>query len=108
MKQLLGIPAHATITALVAIGLAGQLPTDTLASGLRATGIGCFFDERVPADGTSVDFTPRAAVGAHLALDATTAVSARVGWLHLSNAQTGENNPGIDTLAVSLGLHIAY
>lgn len=67
-----------------------------------------FFDERVPADGTSVDFTPRAAVGAHLALDATTAVSARVGWLHLSNAQTGENNPGIDTLAVSLGLHIAY
>ena len=66
------------------------------------------FDGRVPDDGTSVDFTPRAAIGAHIALDATTALSARVGWLHLSNAQTGENNPGIDTLAVSLGLHIAF
>jgi len=66
------------------------------------------FDEPVPAEGTSVVFSPRAAVGAQFALDATTHVSARVGWLHFSNAQTGEENPGIDALSVSLGMHLEF
>ena len=66
------------------------------------------FTAPVPAEGTSFDFTPRASVGANFSLDARTALSASVGWLHLSNAQTGENNPGIDTIAIGLGLHFAF
>ncbi|MFZ9914920.1 MAG: acyloxyacyl hydrolase [Phycisphaerales bacterium] len=27
-----------------------------------------------------------------------------MGWFHVSNAQTGEDNPGIDALSLSLGL----
>lgn len=66
------------------------------------------FDQPVPADGVQGDFTPRAAIGMNLALDATTSLSMQAGWLHLSNAQTGENNPAIDALAIGLGLHFEF
>ena len=73
------------------------------------TGVGYeIFDHPVPEEGVSGDFTPRAAVGARIAIDTSTSLSLRAGWLHLSNAQTGENNPGIDTLAIGLGLHIEF
>lgn len=72
-------------------------------------GVGvCVFDSPVPIDATSVNFTPRAAIGANFAIDATTELSTRIGWLHISNAQTGEQNPGVDTLAFALGLQFAF
>jgi hypothetical protein len=66
------------------------------------------FDNPVPAEATSVAFSPRAAAGAQFALDAGTHCSVRVGWLHFSNAQTGEENPGIDALSFAVGLHIEF
>lgn len=66
------------------------------------------FDEPVPGDATTGLFTPRAALGAVLPIDADSSLVASIGWLHLSNAQTGENNSGIDTLAVGLGLSIRF
>lgn len=66
------------------------------------------FDAPVPQEGTSVDFTPRAAVGIAWPIADRTTLDARVGWLHFSNAQTGEENPGVDALAASVGLHIAF
>jgi hypothetical protein len=76
-------------------------------------GIGLnWFDDPVPAEGTQIDFSPRAAIGVQWALDRAAAdgamVSARVGWLHFSNAQTGEENPGIDALSLALGLHLPF
>ena len=66
------------------------------------------FDSPVPQEGTTVDFSPRAAVGVALPVAERTTLDARIGWLHFSNAQTGEENPGIDALAASVGLHIAF
>ncbi len=76
-------------------------------------GIGLnWFDDPVPAEGTQIDFSPRAAVGVQWPLDGAIAdgamLSARVGWLHFSNAQTGEENPGVDALSVGLGLHLPF
>jgi hypothetical protein len=70
--------------------------------GLLAT------DGRLPSEGTEINFTPRASVGATVELNATTQLLARVGWLHVSNAQTGDENSGIDALAVGLGLSFAF
>jgi len=66
------------------------------------------FSDPVPADGVTGDFTPRAAFGANIDLDARTSLSLHLGWLHLSNAQTGEDNPGIDAAAIGLGLQIEF
>lgn len=73
------------------------------------TGVGyVLFSDPVPEDGVTGDFTPRAAFGANFDIDARTSLSVHVGWLHLSNAQTGENNPGVDAAAIGLGLHIEF
>lgn len=66
------------------------------------------FDEPVPSDATTGLFTPRASLGAMLPIDANSSLTASIGWLHMSNAQTGENNSGIDTLAIGLGLSIRF
>ena len=69
--------------------------------------IGCgavWFTDRVPAGGSDFDFSPRASIGASIALGGSARLDARVGWFHLSNAQTSEGNPGVDALAVGLGL----
>ena len=66
------------------------------------------FDTPVPQEGTTVDFSPRAALGIALPVAERTTLDARIGWLHFSNAQTGEENPGIDALSASIGLHIAF
>ena len=66
------------------------------------------FDSPVPVDGVTGDFTPRAAIGADFSLDARTTLGVQAGWLHLSNAQTGENNPGVDALAIGLALRIEF
>jgi hypothetical protein len=66
------------------------------------------FSAPVPSEATTTSFTPRAAVGMSFPIDADSEFSARIGWLHLSNAQTGEQNPGIDALSVSLALSIEF
>jgi hypothetical protein len=76
-------------------------------------GIGLnWFDDPVPSDGTHLDFSPRAAIGMQWPLDGDAddgaMISARVGWLHFSNAQTGEENPGVDALSLALGLHLPF
>jgi hypothetical protein len=67
-----------------------------------------WFDHPVPASATSFDFSPRASFGAAYEINATTHLDARIGWLHFSNAQTGEQNPGLDLLAVGVGLSFAF
>lgn len=67
-----------------------------------------FLDNPVPTDGSETNFTPRAAFGATFAMSDTTRLVARVGWLHLSNAQTDSTNPGLDTLAIGLGLSFDF
>lgn len=69
--------------------------------------IGCgavWFTDRVPPGGSDFNFSPRASIGASIALGGSARLDARVGWFHLSNAQTSEGNPGLDALAVGLGL----
>ncbi|MCE2884810.1 MAG: acyloxyacyl hydrolase [Planctomycetaceae bacterium] len=60
--------------------------------------------EAVPEQGTTTNFTPRINVGATFALSPTSDLLVRAGWFHLSNAQTGDENDGVDALAVGLGV----
>ncbi len=62
----------------------------------------------IPAVGSDFNFTPRAMLGTTMRLDDGVLLDARVGWFHVSNAQTGETNPGLDTLAVGLGLSFEF
>lgn len=73
-----------------------------LGCGLLAT------DNELPSGGTELNFTPRADFGATFALDARTHLIARLGWFHVSNAQTGEGNPGIDAASVGLGISFGF
>lgn len=66
------------------------------------------FTDDVPAGGSTFNFTPRALVGFTAPLDARTRIFAAGGWFHISNAQTGGENPGIDALAIFAGLSLAY
>jgi len=60
--------------------------------------------EAVPERGTTTNFTPRINVGATFALSPTSDLFVRAGWFHLSNAQTGDENDGVDALAVGIGV----
>jgi hypothetical protein len=62
----------------------------------------------IPEGGSAVNFTPRADVGGMWLMSEGVALSARVGWFHVSNAQTDEANPGLDTLAIGLGLSFDF
>jgi len=62
------------------------------------------FSDDVPDGGTDHDFTPRAAIGATYAIADGVRVVGRAGWFHISNAQTGPSNPGLDSFAVTIGL----
>lgn len=62
------------------------------------------FSDEVPSGGTDYDFTPRAALGATYELGGGARLVGKVGWFHISNAQTGPNNPGLDSLSVGIGL----
>ena len=61
------------------------------------------FSDDFPSGGTDYDFTPRAALGATYALGGGARLVGKVGWFHVSNAQTGPNNPGLDSLSVGIG-----
>lgn len=62
------------------------------------------FSDQVPSGGTDYDFTPRAALGMTYELGEGTRLVGKVGWFHISNGQTGPNNPGLDSLSVGIGL----
>ncbi len=62
----------------------------------------------VPPGGTRLNFTPRAGVGGTLGLDDRTRLMLGLRWFHISNAQTGSDNPGIDALQVVAGLSFAF
>lgn len=62
------------------------------------------FSDDVPSGGTDYDFTPRAALGFTYALDDGIRLVGRAGWFHISNGQTGPENPGFDSASISLGL----
>ena len=62
----------------------------------------------VPPGGTRLNLTPRAGVGGTLGLDDRTRLVLGLRWFHISNAQTGSDNPGIDTLQVVAGLSFAF
>ena len=62
------------------------------------------FSDEVPSGGTDYDFTPRAAVGVTYELGGGTRLVGKVGWFHISNGQTGPNNPGLDSVAAAIGL----
>ena len=72
-------------------------------------GIGLLWTgDDVPPGGTRLNFTPRAGVGGTLGLDDRTRLVLGLRWFHVSNAQTGSDNPGIDALQVVAGLSFAF
>lgn len=64
--------------------------------------------EAVPEQGSTTNFTPRINVGATFALSSTSELLLRAGWFHLSNAQTGDENDGVDALAVGVGVSWSF
>jgi hypothetical protein len=66
------------------------------------------FDNETPPGGTHFSFTPRLGVGGTVRLSDTAQLEARVGWFHISNAQTGDDNPGYDSVAIGAGVSFAF
>lgn len=66
------------------------------------------FDNDTPPGGTDFNFTPRAGVGATIRLSDSAQLVGRVGWFHISNGQTGDDNPGYDSIAIGLGLALTF
>lgn len=64
------------------------------------------FSDEVPAGGTDYDFTPRAAFGMTYELGGGTRLVGKVGWFHISNGQTGPDNPGLDSVSAAIGLSL--
>ena len=62
------------------------------------------FSDDTPDGGTEHDFTPRAAIGATYELSEGVRLVGKAGWFHISNAQTGPSNPGLDSVSVLVGL----
>jgi hypothetical protein len=59
---------------------------------------------RIPEGGTRFNFTPQAGLGATWALDDDWRLRVALGWYHMSNARTGNNNPGLDAVALTIGI----
>ena len=64
--------------------------------------------EAIPDRGTTTNFTPRVNIGASFALSPTSDLLVRAGWFHMSNAQTGEENDGVDAASIGIGLSFAF
>ncbi len=58
----------------------------------------------IPERGTRFNFTPQAGLGATYALGDGWRGRFSVGWYHMSNARTGSINPGLDAIAISVGI----
>jgi len=73
--------------------------------------IGCgmlFTNEPVPSDGGRVNFTPRAGVGGTVAIGGSARLMGGLRWYHISNANTGQDNPGRDSLQVYGGVSFPF
>lgn len=64
--------------------------------------------EAVPDRGTTTNFTPRVNIGASFALSPTSSLLVRAGWFHMSNAQIGQENDGVDAASIGIGLSFAF
>ena len=72
-------------------------------------GIGGFFGSNsVPPPGSRFNFTPQVGLGATYEISHKTRVIAGIKWYHLSNANTFEDNPGIDHALFYGGLSFAF
>jgi hypothetical protein len=73
--------------------------------------IGCgmlFTNEPVPTDGGRVNFTPRAGLGGTVAIGPSARFMGGMRWYHISNANTGQDNPGRDSLQVFGGVSFPF
>ena len=59
---------------------------------------------RIPVGGTRFNFSPQAGLGATFALGDDWRLRTVLGWYHMSNARTGNNNPGLDAVAITIGI----
>ncbi len=59
---------------------------------------------QIPEGGTRFNFTPQAGLGVTWELDDDWRLRAALGWYHMSNARTGNNNPGLDAVAITIGI----
>lgn len=66
------------------------------------------FDNETPPGGSHFNFTPRLGGGATIRLSDTAQLVARVGWFHISNAQTGDDNPAYDSIAIGGGVSFEF
>ena len=72
-------------------------------------GIGlAWFGAPLPEEGTRLNFSPQAGLGATFKLDDRLRLHVSAGWYHLSNARTSSSNPGFDGLAVQVGIGIGF
>ncbi len=82
-------------------GLQGTLYADV--------GIGFLvFNDPVPANASDFVFTPRAGVGASWVITDQTRLLTGVRWFHISNAQTAQENPGLNALQLYAGLSFSF
>lgn len=64
--------------------------------------------EPVPQNAADFVFTPRAGLGASFALSDMTRLLVGARWLHISNAETSFENPGVDTIQGYLGVSFGF
>lgn len=67
-----------------------------------------FTNEPVPSDGGRVNFTPRVGVGATVDIGGGARFMGGVRWYHISNANTGESNPGRDSIQLYGGVSLPF
>ncbi len=59
---------------------------------------------RIPEGGSRLNFTPQAAIGFTHDLEGDWRLGGTLGWYHMSNARTSNNNPGLDAVAITVGI----
>jgi hypothetical protein len=64
--------------------------------------------DEVPAKGTNFNFTPQAGVGLSLEIAPDVRLMSGVRWLHVSNANLFDNNPGMDNVLLYLGVSLPF
>lgn len=62
----------------------------------------------VPADGSSFNFTPQAAIGLTFDIGEDNRAHLALGWHHISNAQIYDDNPGRDSIILHAGLSFPF
>lgn len=62
----------------------------------------------VPSDGSSFNFTPQVGGGATFNLQDEKRLMVGLRWHHISNADTFESNPGLDTLQGYVGVNLPF